>query len=182
VNYRHAFHAGNFADVVKHLILSRIVAYLKLKTAAFRVIDTHAGAGTYDLTGDEARRSPEWLDGIKRLLDADLDGEAADLAAAYLDVVRTANPAAALTSYPGSPVLIRQLLRPQDRLTAIELHPEDAATLRGFSPATSRPGSSHSTAGWRSALMSRPRRSGDWLSSTRPSRRRVSGSGWPRGS
>ena len=66
MNYRHAFHAGGFADVVKHLILARIVEYLKLKDGAFRVIDTHAGIGRYDLTSDEAQRSPEWRDGIAR--------------------------------------------------------------------------------------------------------------------
>lgn len=130
MNYRHAFHAGNFADVVKHLILTRIVAYLKLKPAAFRVIDTHAGIGRYDLTGEEARRSPEWLDGIQRLLDDDLGSDVADLAAPYIDAVRTENAGGDLTTYPGSPVLVRQLLRRQDRLTAIELHPADAATLR----------------------------------------------------
>src|SRR5690606_35947573 len=68
VNYRHAFHAGNFADVMKHIILVRLIEYLKLKPAAFRVIDTHAGTGRYSLTGDEARRSPEWMEGIGKLL------------------------------------------------------------------------------------------------------------------
>jgi len=129
MNYRHAFHAGGFADVFKHLILTRLVEYLKLKPAAFRFIDTHAGIGRYDLTGDEARRSPEWLDGIKRLFDQPLEGEAGELARPYLEVIRAENPTGALTSYPGSPWLVRQLLRPQDRLFAMELHPEDAATL-----------------------------------------------------
>ena len=129
MNYRHAFHAGGFVDVVKHLILARLVEYLKLKPAAFRVIDTHAGIGRYDLTSEEARRSPEWLDGIQRLLDAPLPPEAAVLAAPYLDVVRGENPQGPLATYPGSPLLVRRLLRPQDRLFAMELHPEDAATL-----------------------------------------------------
>ena len=129
MNYRHAFHAGGFVDVTKHLILARLVEYLKLKPAAFRVIDTHAGIGRYDLTGDEARRSPEWIDGIKRLIDHQLPPDAAALAAPYLDVVRNENPGGGLATYPGSPWLVRQLLRPQDRLFALELHPEDAATL-----------------------------------------------------
>lgn len=131
MNYRHAFHAGGFTDVVKHLILTRIVDYLKLKQAAFRVIDTHAGIGRYDLTGDEARRSPEWREGIARLLAADLPDPAAALAAPYLDVVRSENPGGDLTAYPGSPLIARKLFRPQDRLSALELHPADAATLRG---------------------------------------------------
>lgn len=129
MNYRHAFHAGNFADVVKHLILTRIVEYLKLKPAAFRVIDTHAGTGRYDLTSDEAQRSPEWEEGIKRLLDTGLPKQAAALAKPYLDVIAAENPEGRLKTYPGSPILIRKLLRPQDRLEAVELHPADAETL-----------------------------------------------------
>lgn len=128
MNYRHAFHAGGFVDVVKHLILTRIVEYLKLKAGAFRVIDTHAGIGRYDLTGDEALRSPEWREGIARLLRSELPREAAALAQPYLEVVRAVNPDA-LVAYPGSPLLVRKLFRPQDRLEAVELHPGDAATL-----------------------------------------------------
>ncbi|HHY51568.1 MAG TPA: 23S rRNA (adenine(2030)-N(6))-methyltransferase RlmJ [Alphaproteobacteria bacterium] len=131
MNYRHAFHAGNFADVMKHLILTRIVDYLKRKQAAFRVIDTHAGIGRYDLTGEEARRSPEWREGIARLLEDGLDGAAATLAEPYLAAVRAENSGGTLAVYPGSPCIVRRLLRPQDRLTAIELHPVDAETLRG---------------------------------------------------
>ena len=130
MNYRHAFHAGNFADVVKHVVLTRLVEYLKLKPAAFRVIDTHAGIGRYDLTSDEARRSPEWQEGIQRLIDQGLPPAAEALAQPYLDVVRAGNPnGGQLISYPGSPWLVRKLLRSQDRLFAMELHPEDAATL-----------------------------------------------------
>jgi 23S rRNA (adenine2030-N6)-methyltransferase len=128
MNYRHAFHAGGFTDVVKHLIVSRIVAYLKLKPGAFRVIDTHAGIGKYDLTGEEAQRSPEWQDGIKRVLERGLPPAAAELAAPYLDVVRGLNPDG-LGVYPGSPLLVRKLFRTQDRLSAIELHPEDVNSL-----------------------------------------------------
>src|SRR5436309_4765411 len=114
MNYRHAFHAGNFADVFKHIILARLIEYLKLKDAAFRVIDTHAGIGRYDLTGREAARSPEWEDGIKRLLDSPLPPEAASLVEPYLAVIRAENPDGELKTYPGSPLLIRKLLRPQD--------------------------------------------------------------------
>jgi 23S rRNA (adenine2030-N6)-methyltransferase len=128
LNYRHAFHAGSFTDVVKHLIVSRVVEYLKLKPGAFRVIDTHAGIGRYDLTGEEAQRSPEWQEGIARLIERDLQPEAAALAASYLDVVHDLNPDG-LVVYPGSPLLVRKLMRPQDRLSAIELHPDDAQTL-----------------------------------------------------
>ena len=129
MNYRHAFHAGNFADVVKHLILTRIIEYLKLKPAAFRVIDTHAGVGRYELTSEEARRSPEWEDGIKRLLERGLPPAAAALAEPYLDIVRPKKAGGTLTTYPGSPLITRRLFRPQDRLLAIELHPEDERKL-----------------------------------------------------
>jgi 23S rRNA (adenine2030-N6)-methyltransferase len=130
VNYRHAFHAGGFADVVKHVILTRILEYLKLKPGAFRMIDTHAGIGRYSLTGDEAMRSPEWKDGIGRLLKAKLPERAAGLVAPYLAVVERENPNGTLTRYPGSPLIARNLLRPQDRLSALELHPADYRKLR----------------------------------------------------
>jgi 23S rRNA (adenine2030-N6)-methyltransferase len=129
VNYRHAFHAGNFADVVKHLILVRILEYLKRKETPFRVLDTHAGIGLYDLQGDEAGRTGEWVDGIGRLVAEGLGGEAGDLAAPYLTAVRAQNPDGTLRFYPGSPLLTRQLLREQDRLFALELHPQDAEAL-----------------------------------------------------
>ena len=130
MNYRHAFHAGNFADVVKHLILVRIVEYLKRKDAAFRVLDTHAGIGLYDLQGDEAGRTGEWVDGIGRLVEGGLSPPAAALAAPYLDAISAQNPDGGLRFYPGSPFIIRHLLREQDRLFALELHPDDAEKLR----------------------------------------------------
>ena len=129
MNYRHAFHAGNFADVVKHAVLARLVEYLKLKDKAFRVIDTHAGAGVYNLSSDAAQRTGEWLGGIGRLRDAKLPAPAADLLVPYLDAVVAANPGEKFTHYPGSPLIVRRLLRKQDRLTAIELHPQDAHRL-----------------------------------------------------
>lgn len=130
MNYRHAYHAGNFADVVKHLLLTRIVEYLKHKPGAFRVIDTHAGTGFYDLSSEEAQKTGEWRTGIGRLLDAALPNEAAALAAPYLDAVRAFNVGHPFRYYPGSPVLTKQLLRGADRLTAIELHPADCFALR----------------------------------------------------
>ena len=129
MNYRHAFHAGNFADVVKHIILTRLIEYLKLKPGAFRVIDTHAGLGRYSLTGEEARRSPEWQDGIGKLLKADLKPAVKILIQPYLDVIAAENPNGTLARYPGSPLIARKLFRPQDRLSALELHPKDAREL-----------------------------------------------------
>ena len=134
MNYRHAFHAGNFADVHKHAVLARILLYLREKQAAFRVIDTHAGAGLYDLSGPEAQRSGEWRDGIARLMEASLPAGAAALIAPYREAVAALNAPGQLTRYPGSPALVRALLRPQDRLTACELEPQAAAALsRHFS-------------------------------------------------
>jgi 23S rRNA (adenine2030-N6)-methyltransferase len=124
MNYRHAFHAGNFADVIKHIVLSRILTYLHEKPAAFRVIDTHAGAGLYDLTGDEASRSGEWRTGIARLMQARFSESVMALVAPYLDIVRAFNPQRDLTAYPGSPLIARALLRPQDRLVACEIEPK----------------------------------------------------------
>lgn len=131
MNYRHAFHAGNFADVVKHLILARILEYLKQKPAAFRVLDTHAGVGLYDLRGEKASKTGEWEEGIKRLFDKPLQGQAAELAKPYLDAVKAVNPQGGLRYYPGSPFITRHLLREQDRLFALELHPRDVMALRG---------------------------------------------------
>jgi 23S rRNA (adenine2030-N6)-methyltransferase len=124
MNYRHAFHAGNFADVVKHIVLVRILLYLQEKDPAFRVIDTHAGAGLYDLTGEEAMRGGEWLTGIARILQARFSEKALPLIAPYLDIIRSFNPQGKeLRTYPGSPLIARALLRPQDRLTACEVEP-----------------------------------------------------------
>jgi 23S rRNA (adenine2030-N6)-methyltransferase len=129
MNYRHAYHAGNFADVVKHAVLARILAHLREKHAAFRVIDTHAGAGVYDLGGAEAGKTMEWRDGIDRLRRATLDGAARTLLSPYLDAVDALNPDDRLALYPGSPKLVQSLLRRQDRLVACELEPQAAAAL-----------------------------------------------------
>jgi 23S rRNA (adenine2030-N6)-methyltransferase len=137
MNYRHAFHAGNFADVVKHAVLALIIAHLKAKPAPFRVIDTHAGIGLYDLSGGAAQRTGEWRDGIGRIVAAPPKGAAGELLAPYLSAVAAVNGLTSpehltperLTRYPGSPLVTRAGLRATDRATAIELHPEDAATL-----------------------------------------------------
>src|SRR4249919_1864736 len=128
MNYRHAFHAGNFADVLKHAVLVRILLHLRAKPAAFRVIDTHAGAGRYDLGGPEATRSLEWREGIERLVAAPLGEPARLLLAPYLDAIAAFNNPGSLTCYPGSPAF----LRAQDRLLACELEPNAAAALARY--------------------------------------------------
>ncbi|HVY01030.1 MAG TPA: 23S rRNA (adenine(2030)-N(6))-methyltransferase RlmJ [Pseudorhodoplanes sp.] len=129
MNYRHAFHAGNFADVVKHAVLTRILLHLLKKDTPFRVIDTHAGAAIYDLASEEATRGGEWKDGIGRVIEATFDPAAAALIAPYLDAVRAVNPQGRLRRYPGSPSLIGSFLRPGDRLIACEIEPKAAGAL-----------------------------------------------------
>ena len=130
MNYRHIYHAGNFADVLKHAVLARLVTYMQGKDKAFRVLDTHAGIGLYDLSSEEAQKTGEWLDGIGRLLAEDLPPAVAAVLEPYLKVVNELNPEGGLTHYPGSPKIARMLFRPQDRLSAMELHPDDYETLR----------------------------------------------------
>jgi 23S rRNA (adenine2030-N6)-methyltransferase len=124
MNYRHVFHAGGFADVIKHIVLVRMLIYLQEKPAAYRVIDTHAGAGLYDLTSDESRRGGEWQTGIARLMQARFSAEVEPLITPYLDIIRAFNPERDLKAYPGSPLIARALFRPQDRMTACELEPK----------------------------------------------------------
>jgi 23S rRNA (adenine2030-N6)-methyltransferase len=124
MNYRHGYHAGNFADVIKHIALIAILLHLKKKDAAFAVIDSHAGRGLYDLAGVEAGKTGEAQDGIARLMD--LDGDLPEALAVYLGLVKKAGEG----HYPGSPLIAAQMLRPQDRLTAIEKHPEEFAALK----------------------------------------------------
>ena len=133
MNYRHAFHAGNFADVLKHTVLALALKRMTEKPKPLRVIDTHAGIGTYRLDSPEAQRTGEWIGGIGRLLGPGAEPLPAPvdaLLAPYLDAVRTLNPDGELRVYPGSPVLALALLRPEDRLIASELHPEDVELLR----------------------------------------------------
>jgi len=130
MNYRHAYHAGNFADVVKHAVLALVIEHMKLKPTPFRVIDTHAGIGLYDLGSEQAQKTGEWRDGIGRLIEADLSADSEKTLAPYLDAVRGRNPSGRLTCYPGSPLIARELMRGEDHLIANELHPEDQRELK----------------------------------------------------
>ena len=130
MNYRHHYHAGNFADVVKHVVLARIIEYLKRKPAPFRVIDTHAGAGLYDLSGVEAGKTNEWRDGIERVVQGRFEPQVADLLQPYLAAVRAVNANGALAVYPGSPLIARALMRRDDVLVVNELGNDDAAALK----------------------------------------------------
>lgn len=133
MNYRHAYHAGNFGDVLKHATLALVIEHLKRKVAAFRVIDTHAGLGLYNLDSGPAERTGEWRRGIGRLCGPDggnLPGPVARLVAPYLAAVEAENEAGRLRRYPGSPRIARALMRIQDRLILNELHPEDGLHLQ----------------------------------------------------
>ncbi|MBA5775787.1 23S rRNA (adenine(2030)-N(6))-methyltransferase RlmJ [Stappia sp. F7233] len=148
MNYRHIYHAGNIGDVLKHVVLAAVIEYLKRKPAAFRVIDTHAGIGLYDLSSEEARKTGEWQGGIGRILAAAalMPGGVRPILAPWLRIVAEVNgidtsspsgdalpemAAEALIAYPGSPEIARKLLRRQDRLTLTELHARDFKTLSG---------------------------------------------------
>ena len=125
MNYRHAYHAGNFADVAKHLTLVAALLQLRKKDKPFFVLDTHGGRGRYDLGADEAARTGEAAAGIGRLLPPGDEGGRPPVLETYLDLVAQDGAG----HYPGSPLLAARLLRPQDRLVAVEKHPEDAAAL-----------------------------------------------------
>jgi 23S rRNA (adenine2030-N6)-methyltransferase len=132
MNYRHAFHAGNFADVLKHIVLVRVAEYLKHKDAPIRYIDSHAGRGRYALDFGAALRTGEWLQGIGQLVGPaaqPMSPEAQALVQPYLDLVTKENNGAALTVYPGSPRIAQGLLRRGDVLVANELHPDDNRAL-----------------------------------------------------
>jgi 23S rRNA (adenine2030-N6)-methyltransferase len=128
MNYRHAFHAGNFADVMKHALLARILTHLRVKDAPFRVIDTHAGIGRYDLAGSEAERTLEWRAGIGRL-EEPFGPEVEALLQPFREVLAAIRARYGETIYPGSPAIVRELLRPADRAVFVEMHPEDGALL-----------------------------------------------------
>ena len=137
MNYRHAFHAGNFADVLKHAVLARILVLLARKETPYRVLDTHAGIGLYDLASPEAAKTGEWQGGIGRVLAAPFSEPVARLLEPWLQAVASVNgvtrpehlAADRLARYPGSPLVVRAGLRRDDRAVAVELHPTDAATL-----------------------------------------------------
>lgn len=128
-SYRHAFHAGNHADVLKHTVLIAALQHLTQKDAALTVLDTHAGAGLYRLDGDYASTSGEAADGILRLLASPQPLTPA--LQAYVDVVRAFNQGAATRTYPGSPFITQHLLRSHDKLKLFELHPTDLRSLAG---------------------------------------------------
>jgi len=128
MNYRHAYHAGNHADVLKHAVLARIMEHMKKKAKPFRVIDAHAGIGLYDLSGIEAGKTGEWEGGIGKLAEP-FAAEVEALLAPYRAVLAEMNPEGGARYYPGSPELSLRLMRENDRLIANELHPEDAIAL-----------------------------------------------------
>jgi 23S rRNA (adenine2030-N6)-methyltransferase len=128
VNYRHAYHAGNHADVLKHVVLARVLEAMKRKDKPFSVIDAHAGTGIYDLSGIEAGKTGEWEGGIGKL-DAPFTEDVEALLRPYRQVIAALNPQGALSVYPGSPELALRLMREDDRLVANELHPQDAVAL-----------------------------------------------------
>ncbi len=126
MNYRHGFHAGNHADVLKHVALIALITYLQTKDKPLFVLDTHAGPGRYDLASPEAQKSGEYRHGIGRLLDAT---DVPEGVKPYLDALRAENQGGGVTAYPGSPLLLARKLRPQDRLIACDLHPKEAEIL-----------------------------------------------------
>ncbi|MDE2362176.1 MAG: 23S rRNA (adenine(2030)-N(6))-methyltransferase RlmJ [Hyphomicrobiales bacterium] len=130
MNYRHAFHAGNFADVFKHALLTRILVYLNRKETPYRVIDTHAGEGAYDLSRDEAARTGEWREGIGRLATIAPDGPVSDLLQPFLDIVGACDAEGRPLLYPGSPLIAQKLARRSDRLVFCEKHPDAFGALK----------------------------------------------------
>ena len=129
MNYRHAFHAGNHADVLKHIVMSRIIEHLKRKDKPFRVFDAHAGVGVYALDGAEAQKTGEWQGGIAKMQAAFVP-EVEALLVPYRKILAELNPEGGFMRCPGSPEVIARLLRPEDRFTLNELHPDDFAALR----------------------------------------------------
>ena len=125
LSYRHGFHAGNFADVLKHCVQMEIISYLQKKDTPFDYIDTHAGAGLYSLGSEMARKNSEYMTGIGRLFNhSDLPG-----LKSYLQLIAELNPEKGLKFYPGSPLIAAEMLRPQDKAWLFELHPADAEHL-----------------------------------------------------
>lgn len=125
MNYRHVYHAGNFADVIKHAILALIIEYLKRKETPLMVLDAHAGLGVYDLSSIQAQKTGEWQGGIGRLWNQDIP----ESLTPWMNVVRSFNPGGEVSVYPGSPKLVQWLMRSEDRLVLVEKHPDDHDTL-----------------------------------------------------
>jgi 23S rRNA (adenine2030-N6)-methyltransferase len=127
--YRHAFHAGNHADVLKHVVLVQLLRHMNQKDKGYRVVDTHAGAGLYALDSPQAQKKGEYLQGIGRLWMRD---DLPDAVADYRQLVARANADGMLRHYPGSPTLVHGLLRPQDQLCLFELHPSEYLALQAL--------------------------------------------------
>jgi 23S rRNA (adenine2030-N6)-methyltransferase len=127
--YRHAFHAGNHADVLKHITLTRVLRYMNQKDKPYRLIDTHAGAGGYSLEGPYAQKKGEYLQGVARLWSRD---DLPEAVADYMALVRAFNPEGRLEQYPGSPAFAQMLLRSQDQLRLFERHPTDHRILEAY--------------------------------------------------
>lgn len=127
--YRHAFHAGNHADVLKHIVLVQVLRYMNAKDKPYRFVDTHAGAGGYSLEGRYAQKKGEFERGIGTLWGRD---DLPEAVADYVERVREFNPGGALEQYPGSPAIARMLLRPGDQLRLFELHPTEHRILESF--------------------------------------------------
>lgn len=135
MNYRHGYHAGNFADVLKHAVLACVAARLGRVAKPVLAIDTHAGAGLYDLQAPNALKTGEWREGIGRVLAAP---HAPDILKPYIDIVKKANPDGDIRYYPGSPLILRDTLRPTDKIALYELRPEDAQALAALTKADKR--------------------------------------------
>ena len=127
LSYRHSYHAGNFADVLKHSVLIHILEHLKKKQKPFCYVDTHAGAGSYSLSSEQAEKTQEYQQGIAKLWQTD---NLPTALAAYVNVIKAFNIEATLNRYPGSPMIARHLLRQQDRLFLYELHNTEIELLR----------------------------------------------------
>lgn len=127
--YRHAFHAGNHADVLKHIVLVQVLRYMNGKDKPYRFVDTHAGAGGYSLEGRYAQKKGEYEQGIGRLWGRD---DLPEPVADYVERVRAFNPGGALEQYPGSPAIAHMLLRPTDQMRLFELHPTEHRILESY--------------------------------------------------
>ncbi|NMR26755.1 MULTISPECIES: 23S rRNA (adenine(2030)-N(6))-methyltransferase RlmJ [unclassified Pseudoalteromonas] len=127
LSYRHSFHAGNPADVVKHLVLAQVLSYQTLKDKPLDYIDTHSGAGFFELAGADAQKTQEYLDGIAKLYQHTSEHQELN---DYIDLIKSFNESEALAFYPGSPKIAEHFLRRQDKGWFFELHPRDLALLQ----------------------------------------------------
>jgi len=129
LSYRHAFHAGNFADVLKHCVLTLVLDYMTRKDKGFTYIDSHAGAGMYSLHNDYAKKTGEYQQGIAKLIN---QSDLPEVLVPYVELIQSLNPAHQLNLYPGSPAIAREILRRQDSAHLFELHPTDHQLLAEY--------------------------------------------------